>query len=69
METRRHARGSAPASLVGGGAGAPQHGGWERAATRHAILQQRLGGVELAAPAEKVMADPVEKAVAGRSGG
>jgi hypothetical protein len=48
---------------------APQRGGWERATTHHAILQQRLGGVELAAPAEKVAADPVKKAVADRSGG
>jgi hypothetical protein len=69
METRRRARGSASASLVGGEAVAPQRGGWERAATHHAFLQQRLGGVELAVPAEKVTADPVEKAIAGRSGG
>ena len=34
---------------------------WERVATRHAVLQQRLGGAELGTP--------VEKAVAGHSDG
>jgi hypothetical protein len=38
---------------------------WERAAARHAVLQQRLGGAELTAPMENVAAGPVEKAVAG----
>ena len=27
---------------------------WERAVARHAVLQQRIGGAELAAPVEKV---------------
>jgi hypothetical protein len=42
---------------------------WERAAACHTVLQQRLGGVELAALAEKAAAGVMEKAVAGRSSG
>jgi hypothetical protein len=42
---------------------------WERAAARHDILQQRLYGTKLAALVEKIAAGPVEKAIAGRSGG
>jgi hypothetical protein len=42
---------------------------WERAVTRHGVLQQRLGGAELAAPLEKVVAGPVKKAIAGHSSG
>ena len=61
METRRRARGSGPATLVGvrQAAAALQRGG--EAAACHAVLQQRLDGAELAAP--------VEKAVASRSSG
>jgi hypothetical protein len=38
---------------------------WERAAARHAVLQQRIGGTELTAPMKKAAAGPVEKVVAG----
>jgi hypothetical protein len=38
---------------------------WERAAARHAVLQQRFGSAEFTTPMEKTAAGPVEKAIAG----
>jgi hypothetical protein len=45
--------------LVGGSSSTWRRGSglhdWERAAARHAVLQQRIGGAELATPVEKAV--------------